>query len=98
MPDSTNVSKQDGESIKDLLREQTFELKAVNLKLLHIETSIDRFNDWKTGGPNPANGIDVRLDRQERSMSALAKVAWLSLSTGIGLLITRIWNAIEHKV
>lgn len=92
MPDF-NEGQDDHTSIRDMLRDQTFELRAIRTEMQTQNKNVETLLRWKNGGDEPHTGVDVRLDRTERDVEELKerastqnKTVWGALGA-IGLLI-----------
>lgn len=83
----------DHASIRDMLQEQTFELRAIRSEMQTQNKHVETLLRWKNGGDEPHTGVDVRLDRAERDVSDLkeraatqSRTVWGAIGA-IGLLI-----------
>lgn len=91
MPDFDKES--DHASIRDMLQEQTFELRAIRTEMQINNKNVETLMRWKNGGDEPHTGVDVRLDRVERDVSDLnekssaqSRTVWGAIGA-IGLLV-----------
>ena len=95
MPDEL---QHEGESIRDLIREQTYEIKELRKEMHQSNATVTALVRWKTGGEVPEKGVDVRLDRLEQSGKRQGRVVWCVLASVIGLVVSKAWDVlIKHQ-
>ena len=88
----------DGESIRDLIREQTYEIKELRKEMQQSNATVTALVHWKTGGEVPEKGVDVRLDRLEQAGKRQGRVVWGVLASVIGLVVSKAWDVlIKHQ-
>jgi hypothetical protein len=84
-------------SIRDLLRDMTYELKELRKEMHQSNSTVTALVRWKTGGEVPEKGVDVRLDRLEQAGKRQGRVVWGVLASVIGLVVSKAWDVlIKH--
>lgn len=79
-------------SIRDLIREQTYEIKELRKEMHQQNATVMALVRWKTGGEVPEKGVDVRLDRLEQTGKRQGRVVWGVLASVIGLVVSKGWD------
>ena len=85
------------ESIRDLLRELTFEVRGIRKDLHDQNEAVSTVLRWKNGGDEPNRGVDVRMDRLEQSAKIQSRVTWGTVSTLGVLIASKAWDVLIGK-
>lgn len=90
----------DPESLKNMSDGQvqlmlSLELRRLAHKLGDLIDLVGVLMEWKTGGKDPNKGIDIRMDRVERTLSIMNRVVWIVIGTVIPLIIAVLWGVVR---
>ena len=90
-------NEESGESIGDLLRELTYEVRGIRKDLHDQNEALQTLLRWKNGGDEPNRGVDVRMDRLEQSAKIQSRVTWGTVSTLGVLIASKAWDVMTGK-
>ena len=93
----TNELPHDDTSIRDLLRDMTYEIKELRKEMHQQNATVMALVRWKTGGDIPEKGVDVRLDRLEQTGKRQSRIVWGVIASVIGLVVSKVWDVLAKQ-
>lgn len=96
-PPVHNPEGDDNLTLREVVGEISSQLRDIHSDLKRNNEALSHLMHWKTGGNTPANGMDVRMDRIERSAKGVSKVAWAAVTGAAGALGIWVWGQLTSK-
>lgn len=96
-PPVHNPQGDDEMSLREVVDEIAAQLREIHSDLKRNNEALSHLMHWKTGGNTPERGMDVRMDRIERSARGVSKVAWAAATGLAGIIGTWVWHQLTSK-
>jgi hypothetical protein len=96
-PPVHNPDGADDRSLREMVGAIANQLENIHKDMQTHNRSIEHLMRWKTGGEKPENGIDIRMDRLERSHKGVGRMAWAAITGALGALGIWLWDQLTGK-
>jgi hypothetical protein len=96
-PPVHNKQGHDDRSLPEMVSAISHQLESIHKDMQQQNEIVSHLMHWKTGGDVPEKGMDVRMDRIERSAKGVSKVAWAAVTGAGGALGIWVWGRLTSK-